>query len=174
MKRNFFSKAETFFSVTQLVHMEMSWIKSYPSFIKPNSPGTFPLFCMAVLHVPLLPSLPLHMLSPFLVHGCSNYWRTGVITVPRRATAFFSPGIRADQRESNSSALNTRGLRGEKKKKKGSWDHRFIISWNNMVCKIRHFPFGACSQKQMDEREGPCVKITCTYCIYLYIFTNIH
>lgn len=46
-KNHFFLKAETFFLATQLSQMEMSWLMSYPSFIKPNSPSTSLWFCMA-------------------------------------------------------------------------------------------------------------------------------
>lgn len=61
-----FLKTETFFSVTQLSRIDMSWLTSHPSFIKPNSPGTFPR-SVYTCHFP-------STCCRLLVHGCSNYW----------------------------------------------------------------------------------------------------
>lgn len=65
-KKMLFLKTETFFPVTQSSRIDMSWLTSHPSFIKPNSPSTFPRL-VYTCHFP-------STCCRLLVHGCSNYW----------------------------------------------------------------------------------------------------
>lgn len=41
-----------------------------------------------------------------------------------------------------------------------------------MLYKVRYVPFGACSQKEMDEKEGPCVQIQSVLTVYICIYSQ--
>lgn len=101
-------KVKIFFSVIQFSKMEISSLKSYPSSIKPSSPSTF--FLSSAW---LLPAFS----SPHAVaFWCMDVAITGKGRnhCTKASNSFSSPGIRADQCKSSSSALNTWARGGKK------------------------------------------------------------
>ena len=154
-KQHFFLKADTLLSETRLSQMEMSWIKSHPSCIKPQQPR----YLCSVLHGFRTCSFHRRMLSPSLVHWCCNYWERGWSVYHGEQQLLFPPGI-CVWSAWRQLLVPERWARGGGK---GSWDHRFIISRNNTVCKIWYVPSGGVGNR----REGRASRVCLLYIFHI-------
>ncbi len=102
VEKYFFSRLKHFFCVTQLSQMEMGWLSVRAIHHSSNATAPLPFLGSAWL----IPAIsPPHAVA----FRCTGVAITGNGRdhSSKPSNSFSSPGIRADQRESSSSALNT-------------------------------------------------------------------